>query len=301
MHPATSIIVFTTLSGLGYGLAVVLGLGFLDPSLLSTKLAYCTSLALIGIGLLSSLLHLGNPQRAWRALSQWRSSWLSREGVMAIATFVPLTLSAALVIFANRYDPTLGIISVLGALVTVYCTSMIYASLGTVESWHTKLTPLCFVLFSLAGGFLLASAFAGGTALIVELLALLLLVLALIAKMVWRNRAATLVSASTPESATGLGFIGKVRLFERPHALDNYLTREMGFRVARKHAAKLWVIAFACGAILPILTLLIAIAMGSELAAQFVLVFGVIAHLLGIFVERWLFFAEAKHAVMNYY
>jgi DMSO reductase anchor subunit len=75
MHPATSIIVFTTLSGLGYGLAVVLGLGFLDPSLLSTKLAYCTALALIGIGLLSSLLHLGNPQRARRALSQRRSSW----------------------------------------------------------------------------------------------------------------------------------------------------------------------------------------------------------------------------------
>ena len=96
MYPATSIIVFTTLSGLGYGLAVVLGLDFLDPSLLSTKLAYLISLALISIGLAASLLHLGNSQRAWRALSQWRSSWLSREGVMAIATFVPLTLNAAL-------------------------------------------------------------------------------------------------------------------------------------------------------------------------------------------------------------
>ena len=154
MHPAYSIIVFTTLSGLGYGLAVVLGLGFLDPSLLMTKLAYLTSLALISIGLAASLLHLGNPQRAWRALSQWRSSWLSREGVMAIATFVPLTLSAALAIFGDRHDAILGFITVLGALVTVYCTSMIYASLKTVDSWHTKLTPLCFLLFSLAGGFL---------------------------------------------------------------------------------------------------------------------------------------------------
>ncbi len=301
MHPAYSIIVFTTLSGLGYGLAVVLGLGFLDPSLLSTKLLYVASLSLIGIGLLSSLLHLGNPQRAWRALSQWRSSWLSREGVMAIATFVPLTLNAALAIFSGRYDALLGLIGVLGALGTVYCTSMIYASLRTVGSWHTKLTPLCFILISLAGGFLLASAFAGGDALIVELLALLLLLLALIAKMVWRNRATTLAPLSTPESATGLGFIGKVRLFERPHALDNYLTREMGFRVARKHAAKLWVIAFVCGAILPILALLIAMVVGSGLAGQLVLVIGVIAHFLGVFVERWLFFAEAKHAVMNYY
>jgi DMSO reductase anchor subunit len=266
-----------------------------------TKLAYLTSLSLISIGLTASLLHLGNPQRAWRALSQWRSSWLSREGVMAIATFVPLTLSAALVIFADRHDVMLGLISVLGAVATVYCTSMIYASLKTVDSWHTKLTPLCFLLFSLAGGFLLASAFAGGNGLIAELLALLFVVLALIAKMVWRKRATTIAPTSTPETATGLGFIGKVRLFERPHALDNYLTREMGFRVARKHAAKLWVIAFVFGVVLPVLALLLALATGGGLAAQIALVLGVIAYVLGIFVERWLFFAEAKHAVMNYY
>jgi DMSO reductase anchor subunit len=300
MHPAYSIIVFTTLSGLGYGLAVVLGLGFLDPSLLMTKLAYLTSLALISIGLAASLLHLGNPQRAWRALSQWRSSWLSREGVMAIATFVPLTLSAALAIFADRHDVILGFITVLGALVTVYCTSMIYASLKTVDSWHTKLTPLCFLLFSLAGGFLFASAFVGN-GLVEELLALLFVLLALIAKLVWRKRARTLLPNSTPETATGLGFIGKVRLFERPHALDNYLTREMGFRVARKHAAKLWVIAFICGVVLPILALLLAMTIGEGLTAQIALVFGVIAYVLGILVERWLFFGEAKHAVMNYY
>ncbi|MDA4809354.1 hypothetical protein NY486_26250, partial [Enterobacter hormaechei] len=93
-------------------------------------------------------------------------------------------------------------------------------------------------------------------------LALLLLLLALVAKMVWRKRARTLVPLSTPESATGLGSIGKVRLLERPHALDNYLTREMGFRVARKHAEKLWVIAFVSGILLPVLALLTAMAVG---------------------------------------
>lgn len=110
MHPAYSIIIFTTLSGLGYGLAVMLGLGFLDPSAPTTKIAYLAALALISTGLLASLLHLGNPQRAWRALSQWRSSWLSREGVMAIATFVPLTSNAALCLFMNRQDGILGLI-----------------------------------------------------------------------------------------------------------------------------------------------------------------------------------------------
>ena len=76
MHPAPSIIVFTTLSGLGYGLAAVLGLGLLDPSLTFTRIAYVLALLLICVGLLSSTLHLGNPQRAWRALSQWR--WRSQ-------------------------------------------------------------------------------------------------------------------------------------------------------------------------------------------------------------------------------
>lgn len=300
MHPAYSIIIFTTLSGLGYGLAVMLGLGFLDPSAVPTKIAYLAALALISIGLLASLLHLGNPQRAWRALSQWRSSWLSREGVMAIATFVPLTSNAALCLFMNRQDGILGLITVLGALITVYCTSMIYASLKTVDSWHTRLTPLCFLLFSLAGGALLAAFFAGPRGLPLQLLALLLLLLALVAKMVWRTRARTLVPLSTPESATGLGGIGTVRLLERPHALDNYLTREMGFRVARKHAEKLWAIAFVSGILLPVLALLTAMAVGG-VPGLFLMVFAVLAHLLGLFVERWLFFAEAKHAVMNYY
>ncbi|MBN9138302.1 dimethyl sulfoxide reductase anchor subunit family protein [Phyllobacterium sp.] len=300
MHPAYSIIIFTTLSGLGYGLAVMLGLGFLDPSALPTKIAYVTALALISIGLLASLLHLGNPQRAWRALSQWRSSWLSREGVMAIATFVPLTSNAALCLFMNRQDGILGLITVLGALVTVYCTSMIYASLKTVDSWHTRLTPLCFLLFSLAGGALLASGFARQNGLPLHLLALLLLLLALVAKMVWRKRARTLVPLSTPESATGLGGIGTVRLLERPHALDNYLTREMGFRVARKHAEKLWAIAFVSGILLPVLALLTAMAVGGVLGLCLMII-AVLTHLVGLFVERWLFFAEAKHAVMNYY
>ena len=104
VHPAFSIIVFTTLSGLGYGLAAVLGLGVLDPAAIATKAAYVVALALIGTGLLSSTLHLGNPQRAWRALSQWRSSWLSREGVMAIITFVPLLWSA----WAHRHGVALS-------------------------------------------------------------------------------------------------------------------------------------------------------------------------------------------------
>ena len=70
MRPAWSIIFFTTISGLGLGLAgwIVLGLlPLMTPA--SVMGVGIGTLALIGIGLISSTFHLGHPERAWRALS----------------------------------------------------------------------------------------------------------------------------------------------------------------------------------------------------------------------------------------
>jgi DMSO reductase anchor subunit len=306
MHPALSIIVFSTLSGLGYGLAAVLGLGFLNPAALATKLAHLVALALISAGLLSSTLHLGNPQRAWRALSQWRSSWLSREGVMAVVTFMPLTWSAAASWLGDAYQPVPGFLGAVLAAVTVYCTSKIYASLRSVDAWHTWLTPTCYLLFAAAGGFLLATLFAmagAGDGRLLPPLAAVALIAAWAVKVAWWKRLATLSPTSSPESATGLGHIGKVSLFERPHINDNYLTREMGFRVARKHAEKLRRIALTLGGVVPVLLLaaLLLVASGPGVAAALTAGAAVLSFSAGVFVERWLFFAEARHAVMNYY
>lgn len=155
MRPAWSIIFFTTMSGLGLGLAGWIVIGLLP---LMTREAVIgvgvVTLALIGAGLLSSTFHLGHPERAWRALSQWRSSWLSREGVLAvvvmaglagwfaagyIGTIVPLWANLALLVLIYA---------------TVYATSMIYASLKTVARWYHPLTPACYLMFAAAGGLL---------------------------------------------------------------------------------------------------------------------------------------------------
>lgn len=106
---------------------------------------------------------------------------------------------------------------------------------------------------------------------------------------------------STPESATGLGNIGRVRLFERPHVNDNYLTREMGFKVARKHAVKLSNLAMIAGGAVPIALLAIAVFSGAGAVAIVASALAAACYTLGIVVERWLFFAEARHAVMNFY
>ncbi|WP_353645659.1 DmsC/YnfH family molybdoenzyme membrane anchor subunit [Mesorhizobium sp. WSM2239] len=306
MHPAFSIIVFTTFSGLGYGLAAVLGLGLLDPAATATKVAHLLGLALIATGLLSSTLHLGNPQRAWRALSQWRSSWLSREGVMALITFVPLVWSAWASLFEGRYLAAPGLIGAVFCAMTVYCTAMIYASIRSVQAWHTPLTPLCYLMFSAAGGLVLTSffGFAGaGSAVLVPALAVPVIVAAWTAKLFWRHRMRTLRPISTPETATGLGPIGRVRLLERPHVNENYLTREMGFKIARKHAAKLSVIAFLLGGAAPVLLLLVLLlaGAGAGLSASLIALLAGCCYAAGVFVERWLFFAEARHSVMNYY
>ena len=92
MHPAWSIIFFTSASGLGLGLAGWIVLGILDLSRFAHLLFVSGfTFGLIVAGLLSSTLHLGHPERAWRALSQWRSSWLSREGVLAIIVLAALS------------------------------------------------------------------------------------------------------------------------------------------------------------------------------------------------------------------
>lgn len=302
MHPAASIIFFTTASGLGYGLAAILGLGLLDPTAGATKAAHFTALALIAAGLMSSTLHLGNPQRAWRALSQWRSSWLSREGVLAIATFIPLTINAAASLFLDRYVALAGIAGTVLAAATVYSTAMIYASLRAIQGWNTGLTPVCYLLFSLSGGLVAATFFAAlgaGEPRLLALAAIATLVAAWLAKARWWTRLDTHGPLSTPESATGLGPIGTVRLFESPHMTDNYLTREMGYRVARKHAAKLRRIAVTTGGAVPAL-LMAAVAAGLGAQSLLALV-ALVSCGVGLVTERWLFFAEARHAMTNYY
>ena len=305
MHPALSVIAFTTLSGAGYGLALVLALGHGNPAHLSTKIGWFVALAMIAIGLLSSLLHLGNPQRAWRALSQWRSSWLSREGVMAILTFIPLTLLAAMSIFGDTFNLVLGYVGAIMCGITVYCTAMIYASLRTVATWHTKWTPACYLGFSLTSGTLIYLTFFGhapGTDsnTIWVYLALAFVVLAWAIKFVWLRRAAAIgYGSSTMESATGLGDIGKVRLLERPHAMANYLTNEMAFRIGRKHSEKLQKIALLLGLALPLVLLALSLVVAS--VAVFFQILATLSFFGGVFTERWLFFANARHAVGLYY
>tara|TARA_R110002020_G_scaffold4977_1_gene21310 strand:+ start:2999 stop:3910 length:912 start_codon:yes stop_codon:yes gene_type:complete len=300
MHPAVSVIFFTVSSGAGFGLIFLLGLGF--PVGGSAGRAFLISLAGGGLavaGLLASTFHLGHPERAWRALSQWRSSWLSREGISAIVTLCLFGIYALLWMLTGARPSILGVLASLGALVTVFTTAMIYAQLKTVPQWNSRLTPAVYLSFSLATGWLLASALGDHAA--PEMWGIALVILAWAVKWAWWVRAgrSRLADAgSSPETATGLGFLGKVRLLERPHSGQNYLTREMVHVIGRKHARTLRGLALALGVALPV-AILIVVALTDAPAPVNLL--AALSMLLGLLAERWLFFAEAEHAVSLYY
>ncbi len=310
MHPAFSVIFFTVSSGIGYGLLALMGVFValdglpLTPSLGIVGLGL--GFAAVSAGLLSSTWHLGHPERAWRAFSQWRSSWLSREGVLSVATYVPIVLLAYCWIYLEGNAATLelwAVLTAIGAALTVACTGMIYQSLKTIHQWHNHWTVPNYLLLGLAGGAVWLNALTlalGDNLTSVGATALVALAAAWFVKGNYWRFIDTTSHPSTPETATGLGRFGKVTRFEGPHTEANYLLREMGYRVARKHAAKLRRYAHILVFALPLLLTAGSLLMDGG-AATVAAVLAALSVTGGLLIERWLFFAEAKHVVTLYY
>jgi DMSO reductase anchor subunit len=351
MRPTFSILCFTVLSGIGYGAWFLFGLGLavgvlcgpaapaepLDAGIMLRLcrfaffhgIGFVVALIFVVAGLLCSLGHLGRPGRAWRALSQWRSSWLSREGVAAMLTFVPVAILAvqqAAVTYDQWSRPAAGIVEprwwnvgawdaiwlpllgasiAIGSAATVFCTGNIYASLKPIRAWHDRHVVPAYLLLGLYGGALLlwASGRIGGVLLLDDRRLLMAGAIALAAGGFWlKLRYWRSIDAQAPMSAghaTGLETLGDVRSFEQPHTEENYLTHEMGFVLARKHARRLRTITLAAAFVLPALLAALALLLprAEAPAAGLALASG----LIGLFAERWLFFAQARHTVIAYY
>lgn len=287
MHPAPSVIIFSVLSGLGFGLLAYLGAGIISPLGWTAFLWWGLGYGLAITGLLAATFHLGNRKNAIKAFSQWRTSWLSREAWAAVATLLVLAPVALSDWLGLGWPRAIGYIGATLALFAVFTTSMIYTQIKAVPRWNHWINAVMFLGFSLAGGAVLA-----GHGWAVYLLAALGLVLTA----VWRIGDGQFTKrAQTMGTATGLGSIGAVSVFEQPHTGGNYLMREMIFVVGRKHAQKLRGIAVLLACIAPAMIL--------ALLPNFVWVFALaaICHLIGAFAARWLFFAEAEHVVGLYY
>jgi DMSO reductase anchor subunit len=302
MHPAYSVLFFTTASGAGYGMLALLGLvGFNHgqaSSLWFGLVSMAIALGLITAGLLSSTLHLGRPERAWRAISQWRSSWLSREGVAAILTYIPSALFG--LVWSGLYEAPgliapLGIITSIMCVVTVFSTGKIYSTLNTIRAWNQPLTVPVYLAFGLATGaaILMAVAASFGRFQLVQLIiASVSLVLIAVLKFLYWNAIDNAPRDRTMAKATGLG--DGVRQWEVPHTATNFLQKEMGYVIARKHAKSLRALMF-------VMLVMVGALYGLTLVSPWFAIPAAFVILAAAFTERWLFFAEGEHVVTLFY
>jgi len=313
MNPALSVIFFTTATGAGYGLLAIVGMMVFSNMPIdrhSGMIALGIGFVLVSFGLVSSTYHLGHPFRAWRAFSQWRSSWLSREGVVSMVCFIPMLwllwmfYDSSMIMGMPEYAGVVAATLTFTAWLTVYCTAMIYRSLPTIAEWYTPLTMPCYILFSLMSGAVFLNAILmvleDANVTITGLASLLAIWGWLMKRRYWFH-IDNVEPSTTMESATGLGHLGKVRSFETPHSSDNYLLKEMGFVVARKHSARLRKLAIILSFGLPSILCALSIFFFNQILGSLLSGLAVIAVSLGLVIERWLFFAEARHVVNLYY
>ena len=308
MHPALSVIFFTVTAGSGYGLLILLAMARpfgLLPGISPDQIVFTGlfGLVLVTAGLLSSTLHLANPKNAWRAFTRFRTSWLSREAVFAVA-FYPLSLAWLLTEWRagnTGVSTTLGLLSAALAVVVFVCTAMIYASLKTIRQWHTRLVPAVFILLALVVGALLLLCVGALADLPLTRLAWITVLFILIAAVVKAMYFVTIGKPAGPTLNSALNFTqASMRVLDVGHSGGTFHTREFGHQVARVRLYWARVVCFALLFALPVVILLMASPADSGGKAA-LLIMAALSAYAGVFVERWLFFAEARHVVNLYH
>lgn len=321
MHPAFSVIFLTTLIGAGQGLFLALYTGQLYAlaNLLEAQsstfyaIGSALALALLMGGLFASFFHLGHPERAWRAASQWRTSWLSREVIVLPITML-LVFLYGLGHFLGWTDPLftiqetlpvdatfiIGALGTLAAFALFICTAMIYASLKFLQEWHSPLTVANYTFLGLGSGFMLAAALAaylgvnlvgffGTWAVIATLTGLVTRIAALM-----RNK--RIKHKINLTSAIGIKHQNMAQKAQGAMG-GSFNTREFfhGKSDATLTGIKVWFL--LAGFILPVL--LIGLAYWTQSAVLPIVAFAI--QYLGLLGERWHFFAEARHPQNLYY
>ena len=307
MNPAFSVVIFTTIAGAAQGLVVTLAVAMLSGVAMSVgfiggALIVAEVMLLIGLG--ASFAHLGRPERAWRAVLMWRTSWLSRE-VIVLPAFIGVVALWWLALRMN-IDSALSLVllplaAIFLAALLWYCTAMIYACLRFIQEWAQPLTLVNFTLIGLSSGLILATALAalaGETALL-QLSgpgALAFTVIAWATRMLALRHNAAIKHKSTLQSATG---IQSPNLVQKSMGMSagSFNTREF-FHGRTLAALKQVKLAF----------ILLCFALPATLALWGVLSGSVVAWVLallvqapGLVAERWFFFAQAKHPQNLYY
>lgn len=318
MHPAFSVIFLTTLIGVGQGFFLAMAAG---ESIAMTgavpmpddrgffALGSVISLLFLIGGLVASFFHLGHPERAWRAATMWRTSWLSRECIALPACMALVALYGASHYFGWRTapDPALHVAAIAVTVTAVVvcialfiCTGMIYVCIRFLQEWSSALTIVNFILLGCASGTTLAAAFAFLTAPQLvhgyAMAAICLTVLALVTRLASLYRNARLKPTSTLQTATG---IRHPRIVQKSQGAmgGSFNTRHFFHgKSALFFRSVKWIF------LLLVFPLPIVLLGGSLLAASLWILAGAfLLQYAGLIAERWFFFAQANHPQNLYY
>lgn len=312
MHPAFSVIFFTTLAGAGQGLFIALVLGqvyaLAVPSLALGPSFFVgggiLALILLALGLVASVFHLGHPMRGWRAFSQWRTSWLSRE-VIALPFFmftVFLYTGAHILAMDNVTTLSLALLGLIADFALFVCTGMIYACLKFLREWATPLTVVNFIFFGVASGFSIATVYAYFAAeQLVTPFAIVALAftLASLVTRTWvlaRNTELRAKPKSTTQSAIGIRH-PQVKQTSMGQMGGSYNTREFFHGKTQAFVRNIKTIFLLTAFVIPAILHSLGLVTGS--VAVFAL--ALVIHLLGLLAERWHFFAQVNHPQNLYY
>ncbi len=323
MHPAFSVIFLTTLIGVGQGLflAVYTGQSYSAVGLLPPQAtdfySYGSFIALLFLlgGLFAAVFHLGKPSymwtRAWRGMTQWRTSWLSRELIAIPATIAMVFIYAVFQFFGwdlNLFNSEIKgqLTLIIGSLTTLVvfglylCTAMIYASIRFLREWATPLTVINYTLLGGASGFTLAAVFAheygpelvnfyGGWAIIITLGGMISRSASL-----WRN--SRIKEKITIKSAIGVRH-SHIKQKAMGMMGGSYNTREYFHGKSALFLKSIkWIFLVL---VFPIPVILLSI--GIEMHNEYLLIAAFIIQYIGLLFERWFFFAQANHPQNIYY
>ncbi|HEX5364050.1 MAG TPA: DmsC/YnfH family molybdoenzyme membrane anchor subunit [Gallionella sp.] len=301
MRPAFSVLFLTTLIGVGQGLFITLFLcELIAPGWLTHEFMIGGAVLVLifsGLGGISSVFHLGHPERAWRAMTMWRTSWLAREGI-ALPSFMAAVFAYGLAHWTGFGNTLIiGTVGVLLAIALYVCTGMIYGAIKVLKEWAHPMTLVNFIVLGCASGTTLAAAYASLAApayaspeLVAPLAqaAIAWTVLGMLTRgaSMWRN--ATLRPVSTLQTAIGI---------RHPHIVQksqgsmggSFNTREF-FHGKSPAFVRGVMVTMVLGAFVLPLFLVLAVPL-----------LAFVVQYVGLLAERWYFFAEAQHPQNLYY
>jgi sulfite dehydrogenase (quinone) subunit SoeC len=320
MRPALSVVLLTTLIGVGQGLFIALYAGQTYAFFNNIQVNHqfyvhgaILAFGFMGAGLVASFFHLGRPERAWMSARKWRTSWLSRE-VIVLPVFMMFILSYGVAHYLNwtesltylwQFLPVdltviLGSIGILTCLLLFLCTGMIYASVRFIPEWASPLTVINYTLMGIASGFTLSTVHAlyyqGDFIAVLAISSGVLTSIALLMRLasIWRNN--NLRPRIGLQQAVGIRH-PQIRQNTQGFMAGSFNTKEFFHNHSLQFIKLLKPLFIVMGFLLPIVLLLLGGIFNNEELIRWAFPI----QLFGLMLERWFFFVQANHVQNLYY